>query len=85
MAVETRPAQRRAPASPYAGLIREILAAHGTVEHDPRHVEAYMRLEHSTLDHLPRERFGAEVRIAVACIRHAGPEMAERCARSFGM
>ena len=53
--------------------------------HDPRHVEAFMRAEHSTLDHLSERQFAAEVRMACACIDEGGVEMAERVAQSFGM
>ncbi len=51
---------------------------------DPRWVEAYMRVEHSTLDHLTPARFAAEVRMAVACIEEGGEDMAERIAQSYG-
>jgi hypothetical protein len=52
---------------------------------DPRHVEAYMRSEHSTLDHLPPEQFEREVRIAVGCIEQGGTDIAETLARSYGL
>ena len=71
--------------SSYAALISGILALLKRPEIDPRHVEAYMRLEHSTLDGLPRWQFVNEVRIGVACIDEAGIESAEGCARSFGL
>jgi hypothetical protein len=64
----------------YAALIREIAP-----KADPRHVEAYIRLEHSTLGGLSREQFEFEVGIALACIATVGAEQAERCARSFGL
>lgn len=52
---------------------------------DPRHVEAYMRLEHSTLDGLSAWQFDAEVMLAVECIRVGGIEDAEALALSFGL
>ena len=52
---------------------------------DPRWVEAWMRLEHPTLDGLSPERFAAEVRIALACIAEAGPQESEALAASFGL
>lgn len=52
---------------------------------DPRHIEAYMRLEHSTLDGLSREQFAAEIVMAAMCIAEGGTDAAERLARSFGM
>jgi hypothetical protein len=49
-----------------------------------RHVEAFMRLQYSTLDHLSAAVFRREVRIAHECSQ-ADPEMAERLARSYGL
>ena len=34
-----------------------------------RGIEAYMRSEHGTLDHLPREVFVKEIKMAAACDR----------------
>lgn len=70
----------RAPRSLYADRIRALEPGY-----DPRHIEGYMRLAHSTLDHLDAETFAHEVDIAVACIQEAGTEVAERNARSFGL
>lgn len=53
--------------------------------YDPRHVEAFMRSEHSTLDGLSPRQFAAEVRMACACIDEGGADFAERVAQSFGM
>lgn len=52
---------------------------------DPRHVEAYIRLNHSTLNHLDWPEIRREVRIALGCIKHGGMEQAESCAQSFGL
>lgn len=52
---------------------------------DPRHVEGYMRLQHSTLSHLSKSEFNREVRVSVACVREGGTEAAERNAQSFGL
>jgi len=52
---------------------------------DPRHVEAWMRLEFGTLDHLTAERFESEVCIANACIAEAGIEESEALAVSYGL
>jgi len=71
--------------SPYYETIRLELARTGHVGTDPRHVEAYMRLEHPTLDGLPKQQFADEVAIGVRCIAEDGAENAERCARSFGL
>ncbi len=52
---------------------------------DPRHVEAYMRLEHSTLDRLSKSRFADEVEIGVMCVDADGVKNAESCAQSFAL
>ena len=70
----------------YQQMIQEALSKSGqTVEYDPRHIEAWMRSEHGTLDALSRQQFNAEVRVAVACIDAAGVEMSERLAQSEGL
>lgn len=51
---------------------------------DPRHVEAFMRLEYGTLDHLDRAKFAREARTAALCTRE-DPETAEMLARSYGL
>ena len=53
--------------------------------YDPRHVEAFMRSEHPTLDGLSPTRFRSEVRMACACVDEGGAEFAEKVARSFGL
>ena len=63
---------------------RDAIAAL-TPDADPRHVEAWMRLEHPTLDGLSPEGFAAEVRMAIACIAEAGPQESEALAASFGL
>ena len=64
----------------YQDRIREI-----TPTYNPRHIEAFMRSEHSTLDGLSPSRFRSEVRMAVACIEEGGVEFAEKIAKSFGL
>lgn len=54
-------------------------------DYDARHIEAFMRLEHSTLDGLSKEQFEKEVAVAVVCIEEGGRDMAERTARSYGL
>lgn len=71
--------------TPYTQIIRETVARLGAVSTDPRHVEAYMRLEHSTLDGLSARQFTREVGIALACITEGGTESAEACAQSYGL
>lgn len=53
--------------------------------YDARHVEAYMRLEHPTLDDLSRDAFAAEVAIAIRCIDVGGKDTAECLAASYGL
>lgn len=53
--------------------------------YDPRHVEAYMRAEHGTLNHLSASAFAAEVKLAVADIEYDGLGLADLVARSFGL
>lgn len=53
--------------------------------HNARHIEAYMRLEHSTLDGLSKHQFSEEVQISATCVREAGPLAADRLAQSFGL
>ena len=53
--------------------------------YDPRHIEAYMRLQHATLNSLTRRQFTAEVRLCRACVDEGGIDAAKRCAQSFGL
>jgi hypothetical protein len=50
-----------------------------------RHIEAWLRLEHPTLDHLSADRFKHEVRVALDCIAEGGAEQSEQLAQSFGL
>jgi hypothetical protein len=56
-----------------------------TREVDPRHVEAWMRLEHPTLDGLSSAEIEREIDIAMATIATAGPAASEALAASFGL
>ena len=53
--------------------------------YDPRHIEAYIRVAHSTLDGLSPQEFRYEVRVACGCVDEGGLPMAERIALSFGL
>ena len=59
--------------------------AERTRDVDPRHVEAWMRVEHPTLDGLSRVEFIDEMYAALAAAIEAGPEQSERLAASFGL
>lgn len=66
--------------SGYADTFKQLAPGY-----DPRHIEAYVRLEYSTLDHLDLPTLRREARIAAACIEHSGRDNAEALARSFGL
>lgn len=70
--------------SAYTDRIRHEVAALGRIGAEPRHVEAWMRLEHSTLDGLSAAQFRTEVKMALACMDEAGRDISEDTARSFG-
>jgi hypothetical protein len=65
--------------TPYGHQIKALAPSY-----DPRHIEAFMRSEHGTLDHLTLSRFKQEVRTAITCIREGGIEFAEKLAKSYG-
>lgn len=53
--------------------------------YDPNVIEAWMRVERGTLDHLSPEQFGQAVREAVLCAREAGPDQNKALLESMGM
>jgi hypothetical protein len=59
--------------------------ARRTSDVDPRHVEAWMRLEHRTLDGLSAAEFDRQIDIAVAAIATAVPTESEALTASFGL
>ena len=59
--------------------------AERTSDVDPRHIEAWMRLEHPTLDGLSAAEFEREVDEAAALVRAAGTTESEALAASFGL
>ena len=69
----------------YNRFIAATVAELGYETLDPRHVEAYIRLVHPTLDGLSATAFRAEVAIACQCVIDDGIDNAESCARSFGL
>ncbi|MBK8285765.1 MAG: hypothetical protein IPK97_13360 [Ahniella sp.] len=70
----------------YLQTIREALARTGRAgAADPRHVEAWMRLEHGCLDGLSRQQFTEEVTIALQCVAAAPAADSEALAASFGL
>jgi len=69
----------------YQETITAILALMDRSDIQAHHVEAFMRIEHKTLDGLSHQRFIDEVHSAVLCIEEAGQEEAEALAKSFGL
>lgn len=70
----------------YADFIRQAMRAIGKPDAaNPRHIEAYMRLEYASLDHLGLDGFKYETSVALECIEYDGTEKAERIARSLGL
>lgn len=64
----------------YAARIRALAP-----NHDPRHIEAFMRDGHSTLDGLSAAAFAKEVAFSVECVNAAGRDLSERIALSHGL
>ena len=70
----------------YQKSIKEDLEKMGLGKnYDPRHIEAYILIEHDTLNGLSSAMFKREIDIAIDCINVGGVEHAERLAQSFGL
>ena len=59
--------------------------AERTRDIDPRHVEAWMRTEHPTLDRLTQPQFTEAMYAALGSAIDAGPAENEALAASFGL
>lgn len=66
----------------YQKLIADLLNG---ADYDPRHVEALMRLQYGTLNHLSRQDFRSEIRLCKQVIDQMGKDSAERTAKSYGL
>jgi hypothetical protein len=66
--------------SSYAATFRELQP-----NYDPRHIEAFVRLEYHTIGHLPLSTLKREAKIAAQCVDVAGVAESEEIARSFGL
>jgi hypothetical protein len=64
--------------------VQRLIAQH-TREIDPRHIEAWMRVEHPTLDGLSREELLGAMYRAIADHLEAGDAMSESLAATFGL
>ena len=63
---------------------QRLIAGH-TRDADPRHVEAWMRLSHPTLDGLSRSEFLSAMYEALGQVQDAGPDESEALAASYGL
>jgi len=72
-------------ASGYQRLIETELKKLNRSDVDPRHVEAYMRVENRTLDNLSPSQFRQEVKKSVEAVDEGGVAMAERVTKSYGL
>lgn len=66
--------------SHYADTFRALQPAY-----DPRHIEAFVRLQYSTLNQLDRRTLVREAKIAALCVEQGGADAAEKVAQSFGL
>ena len=62
---------------PYHRVISEVLQELGHPEVDPRVVEAAMRLRFGVLDHLTKQDFKDEARVAIVLVRDYPKEAKE--------
>lgn len=70
----------------YWQLIRESMASAGRIgAADPRHVEAWMRLDHGCIDGLSPAEFAHEVKAALVCIAAGPVSDSEALATSYGL
>ena len=69
----------------YSKLIRETVAKMGRIGANPRHAEAWMRLEYGTLDHLGGPTWDRAIREALACMDASTADENENLAKSYGL
>jgi len=69
----------------YQKMIKEILKRLDRGYMDPRHVEAYMRLLHGTLDGISQEQLDRSARLCSSCVQAEGIRKAEELAQSYGL
>ena len=69
----------------YATVIREHAAALGFLGADAVHIEAWMRIEHPTLDALSPAAFRREVAAAIECARASTLAENDALAASLGL
>lgn len=71
--------------APYHNVIIKQLEKLGRTDIDPRHIEAFMRVQYRSLDALSDRDFFNEAKICIACVDQVGKEEAEKTARSEGL
>ena len=69
---------------PEVTFYQRFIAEH-VIDTDPRHVEAWMRVAHPTLDGLSRSEFVTAMYVALGQVQDAGPTESEALAASFGL
>lgn len=69
----------------YQEMIKNELAEIGRTEIDPRHIEAFMRLEYKCLDGLSSSKFRKELLVSVRCCDVLGSGESEKLAKSLGL
>ena len=70
----------------YQQYIREDMASLGRIgAHSPAVIEAWMRLEHDTLDGLSKTAFRREVSVAMQCADASTPAENRSLAASYGL
>jgi hypothetical protein len=81
----TQENERLSRVSPYAGMIQSSLdRQHLPDDVMPNWIEAWMRVEYPTLDHLTPAQFDEQVRIAFICIQQSTAEQNAKLSASFG-
>jgi len=65
--------------------VKQILDKHYFIGIDPRHVEAYMSLDHSTFGHLSAKQLESLALDCVKDVQASGKKAAEQLAQSFGL
>jgi len=71
--------------SSYYDVIARQLKKLGRTDIDPRHIEAYMKIQYRTLDHFSDDDFFNETKICMVCVLIEGNEKAELLAQSMGI
>jgi hypothetical protein len=69
----------------YQKLIELRLVMMNRSDVNPAHIEAWMRLEHGTLDALSARAFAREVAICVDLVDEAGLDRSDELAMSYGL